>query len=346
MAIQPGSNSVGYPAAGNLPRARACSQPCQSSALWRGLRVASWISAWLVGFGSARAVVAEQHVRLEAKEGRVVVYFGDELFTNYIYHGYEKPILYPIVGPHGIRMTRNWPMDEGFKDEEKDHPHHKSIWFGHMKVNDSSFWHQFEKAGKTIPQQVTVEGSTIKTTNHLVSATGELVAKDDREISFSIAGESRMIDYSVTYHATQGDITFGDDKDGQMGIRMHPALRLEGPVAVGQAINSEGVGSAEIWGKRAKWIDYWGEVEGKTIGIAIFDHPSNLRHPTWWHAREYGLVSANPFGMHYFEGKEVGAGNYTLPQGESLTFKHRFVFHTGDSLAAGIEQIYQGWIGE
>ncbi|MEZ5433878.1 MAG: hypothetical protein R3F31_22470 [Verrucomicrobiales bacterium] len=27
------------------------------------------------------------------------------------------------------------------------------------------------------------------------------------------------------------------------------------------------------------------------------------RHPTWWHARTYGLCAANSWGQHSFEGK-------------------------------------------
>jgi len=47
--------------------------------------------------------------------------------------------------------------------------------------------------------------------------------------------------------------------------------------------------------KHADWCDYYGSIGGKTVGIAMFDHPSNPRHPTTWHVRDYGLFAANPF---------------------------------------------------
>ncbi len=282
-------------------------------------------------------------IRLEAKEDRVTVRLGDEVFTEYIFKGYEKPILYPVIGPSGIGMTRNWPMRDGIENEAHDHPHHKSIWFGHMDVNGENFWASGETAGKTVSKSVTIDGNTIRSENDLVGRDGKLVATDSREISFSADGEMRMIDYTVTYHASQGDILFGDNKDGQMGIRMNPHLRIKGPVASGQAVNSAGVTTADIWGKRANWIDYWGTVNGDVVGIAMFDHPSNLRHPTWWHAREYGLLSANPFGRRDFEGEQAESGDYKLPSGQSLTFKHRFVFHRGDAQAADIAKLYEQW---
>ncbi len=285
-------------------------------------------------------------IRLEAKDDRVTVLIDNEIFTEYITTGYEKPILYPIIGPNGIGMTRNWPMQDGVADEAQDHPHHKSIWFGHMEVNGESFWHSGDTAGKTVQTDISIEGNTIRSQNRLVGRDGKLVATDSREIRFEADGDTRFIDYAVTYHTSESDIVFGDNKDGQMGIRMNPHLRLKGPVATGQAVNSEGVTSAEIWGKRASWIDFWGTVDGQVVGIAMFDHPTNFRHPTWWHARDYGLLSANPFGRQDFEGEQVESGDHKIAKGESLTFKHRFVFHRGDAQQAKIDELYKAWIAK
>ncbi|MEM7314823.1 MAG: PmoA family protein [Planctomycetota bacterium] len=295
---------------------------------------------------STKANQADSRVSLEQHENRITVQADGELFTEYIFKGYEKPILYPIIGPHGIGMTRNWPMKEGVKTEAKDHPHHKSIWFGHMKVNDESFWHSGKNAGTTRQTElVSATGNTIKTKNKLVRRDGEtVVATDSRTIQFSTDEDVRMIDYEVTYHATEGDILFGDNKDGQMGIRMHPALRVKGDVANGQAINSAGDTTKNIWGKRAAWIAYWGKVDDKVVGIAVCDHPTNLRHPTWWHARDYGLLSANPFGIHHFENKKDHVGEFTLKKGDSLTFRHLFIFHPGDYQNGKVDQRFKKWV--
>ncbi len=282
-------------------------------------------------------------IRLESKQDRVSVFVDNELFTEYITTGYEKPILYPIIGPDGIGMTRNYPMKKGVAGEAEDHPHHKSIWFGHMDVNGENFWASGPKAGTTVQTKIAVEGNTIRCNNNLVGSDGKLVATDSREIRFEADGDTRFIDYSVTYHASEVDLVFGDNKDGQMGIRMHQNLELKAP-HTGQAVNSTGVTTKEIWGKRANWIDYWGEVDGKVVGIAMFDHPTNFRYPTWWHARDYGLLSANPFGRQDFEGEKAESGAHKLTKGESLTFKHRFVFHRGDAQQAKIDQLYKAWI--
>jgi hypothetical protein len=97
----------------------------------------------------------------------------------------------------------------------------------------------------------------------------------------------------------------------------------------------------EVWGKPAKWLLYYGTIAGTPMSIAMYDHPANLRHPTTWHAREYGLVTANPFGLHHFLGKEKGTGAYTVKNGESLTLRYRVEFIKGQSLPEDIEKRYQ-----
>ena len=83
-----------------------------------------------------------------------------------------------------------------------------------------------------------------------------------------------------------------------MAVRLNEVMRLtHGKAAgTGHIVQSTGVRDGATWGKRAEWCDYYGPVEGQVVGIAIFDHPSNPAHPTWWHVRDYGLFAANPFG--------------------------------------------------
>ena len=50
-----------------------------------------------------------------------------------------KPVLYPIIGPGGTRMTRI-SFKKGTPGEAGDHPHHASLWFTHGQVNGISFY--------------------------------------------------------------------------------------------------------------------------------------------------------------------------------------------------------------
>ncbi len=82
-------------------------------------------------------------------------------------------------------------------------------------------------------------------------------------------------------------------------------------------------------------------MEGKTLGAAIFDHPTNPRFPTWWHVRDYGLFAANPFGRHDFESlPDKAAGNLVVPAGQSVTFRYRFYLHEGDEKQGKVAERY------
>jgi hypothetical protein len=78
------------------------------------------------------------------------------------------------------------------------------------------------------------------------------------------------------------------------------------------------------------------------------DHTKNLRHPTWWHARDYGLVAANPFGAHGLGGEEDRAGEYRLAPGESLTQRYLVVLAQGEGdralSAAEVDALYRWWV--
>src|SRR5262249_54449101 len=141
----------------------------------------------------------------------------------------------------------------------------------------------------------------IRSKDKWVDADGVTVLTDDRTMRIYNVKSGRMFDFEVTLHASNGDITFNDTKEGTMAIRIAETMRLKQPKnkpGEGHIINSEGVKDGDTWGKHADWVDYYGPVGGKTVGFAMFDHPSNPRHPTTWHVRDYGLFAANPFGLH------------------------------------------------
>ena len=96
-------------------------------------------------------------------------------------------------------------------------------------------------------------------------------------------------------------------------------------------------------GKPAEWVDYYGPVEGDTVGVAILDHPQSFRHPTHWHVRNYGLFAANPFGYKDFGEKEKGEGKYTLEPGKTMEFRYRVYFHGGTTEAARVARVYEGF---
>ncbi|MGC8791980.1 MAG: PmoA family protein, partial [Bryobacteraceae bacterium] len=190
------------------------------------------------------------------------------------------------------------------------------------------------------------EGS-IEASFDWVDGTGKAILDERRTMVFHSDPNLRIVDFDIVLTALD-TVKFGDTKEGTFALRLAPSLEEpsrgapESPARTGKMVNAEGLeGERQVWGKRSAWVDYFGEVEGEKLGIAIFDHPGNPRHPTFWHARSYGLFAANIFGERDFMADKTRDGSMTLKPGEKLRFRYRVVIHPGDHRSAGIADLYR-----
>jgi len=285
----------------------------------------------LVLFMATSSAAAQSKIEIE-KEGdrKFKVTFGDQHFATYNFSRKEsKPFLHPIYGPGEIRMTRDFPMKET-KGEADDHPHHKSMWVGH-EVNGIDFWTCREGA-KIVVQTASAGDENVLANSNWIDSDEKVICSDTTTWKFGANERSRWIDCNFTLMASEGPITINDTKEGTVAIRTHPDLRLtpdpKGGVeeVFGKAFNNQGTTGKKVWGQSSSWLLYTGEIEKKPASILILDEPANFRHPTTWHARDYGLIAANPFGLHDFLGMEKGDGEVKLAKGQSLTLRYRFMF--------------------
>ena len=83
-----------------------------------------------------------------------------------------------------------------------------------------------------------------------------------------------------------------------------------------------------MWGTRGPWMALRGTINAEPVTVVIFDHPSNHGHPTYWHARGYGLFAANPFGRQGYDPKQQPI-TFTLKPGATMIFRHRILVLNG-----------------
>lgn len=273
---------------------------------------------------------------------------GNQVVAVYVKRSFSKPIIYPLIGPTGAKMTRDYPMVADSKDEAHDHPHHRSLWFTHGEVNGVDFWlegeHKDRKGGEQIHQAFTQvaggEKAVVASTNLWKSPAGETVLSDRRRFTFAADADARWVDCEVQLIASHGDVHFGDTKEGSFGVRVAESMKVEAKKG-GKIINSAGETDGQAWGRPADWVDYFGPVGNETVGLAIFCHPTSFHHPTRWHVRTYGLFAANPFGVYHFTGDKQPTDGVRLPKGESLTLRYRVLMHKGDEKTGRIVERYQ-----
>lgn len=311
---------------------------------------------------AAWAAPSLAEVTVQPSDKGAVVKIDGKLFTEYVTAAASEknpatPILWPIIGPTGQPVTRAYPMAEGHRAERKDHPHHRSLWFNHGSVNGLSFWDRALIRHDRFVEMKSGPTGRIVTENSWVDGEGVAVCTDVRTLTFGVKGETRWVDFDIVVKAGEKPVTFGDTKEGMFGVRVAGTVSVDAakpdryvpdpdPSWGGHIANSEGLRDGQAWGKRAAWVDYYGPIEGETVGIAILNHPKSFRYPTYWHVRTYGLFTANPFGVRDFEGKEAPDGSYTLQPGESMTFHYRLLFHKGDEKQGRIAEAFAEYSAE
>ncbi len=282
----------------------------------------------------------------------------------------KKPVLYPIVDADGVTVTRGWPLAPrpGERTDHPHHDglwfNYSNVnGFDFWNNSDAIPPQRAPKMGTIVFDKI-VSSKSGATKGELVTsstwvegnqqtATIPILAETTHYV-FAHDGSTRTIDLIVTLKALD-HVVFHDDKDGLLGLRVARWLEspeekggtftdsngVATPVAAaanlpgvapptGEYHTSEGVKGEAVWSTRARWCALTGHNEsGHAVTIAIFDHPGNVGYPTYWHARGYGLFAANPLGRHMFDPKQPPL-DFTLNQGQSVTFRYRVAIYTGN----------------
>lgn len=308
---------------------------------------------------------------------RVDVLIDGQPFTSYTWTDQLKvPTLYPILAASGTPITRGFPL-EPRPGERVDHPHHAGLWLNYGDVNGVDFWN----SSSVLPPAEQAKMGTVLH-RRIVKASGgpdrgelevemDWIMPDGQKIlsettSYVFRGEAgrRMIDHTTTLTALDKEVALKDDKEGMFGLRVRRELEQPTNESVvyieadgkpgtvksirkddttGEYRSSEGKVGDAVWSTRGRWVSLTGKVKDEAITIAMLDHPQNVGFPTYWHARGYGLFSANPLGQAAFSnGKDKL--NFTLAPKQSTTFRYRVIVLSGAAPAEQIETQYRQFV--
>lgn len=293
--------------------------------------------------------------------------------------GVAKPYLYPVLAPNGVGVTRAWPVEKGLPGEATtDHIHQKSVWFCHgdvipegveLKIKSANkadkgvdFWSEAKDKDGTArhgkikcvkvgePKQHDKTHASVETHNEWFTPDGVKIMDEVRTIHFIEGKEGRTFAFDIVLKATVCPITFGDTKEGSFGIRVHDGLRpteKTGAVvttAEGKTVTPPVKDNMTIWGYPAAWIDYSGKLDGKEVGIAVFDHPTNPKAN--WHVRAYGLNAANPFARAHSgfpSQKETTSPLLKIEKGGEMKLKYAVYAHTGDAKTGKVAEAFEAF---
>jgi hypothetical protein len=308
-------------------------------------------------------VGATPRVQLDARtkgEASVAFLVGSQVAGRYhTLPTAAKPYWWPLIAPSGVMLTRGWPMEKPAPGGSTDHVHQKSAWFGHGDVigegiaggakgkGGVDFWSEGPGHGQIISRTTACDANgvpaRIANCNEWRTAVGLKILDETRFVELVALNHARLFVVDIDLYASVCPVTFGDTKEGTLGVRVNDRLRVQ---SGGIIRNADGkVGERACWGRRSAWCDYSGVIDGKPAGITVLDDPRNP-YPACWHCRGYGLLAANPFGRARSGFPDVKGRTdlVKLAKGEHLKLRYGLLLHDGDVESGGVADCYSKFV--
>jgi hypothetical protein len=303
-----------------------------------------WL-VFMIGFafvcvaGEGCREYATHTIGLEQENSSLAAYTGGKVVLRYRYEDVPfKPYLQELFTPNGVNVLRDAPAD---------HLHHHALMFA-VAVDGVNFWEEQNQPGRQkhrsfahyvdVGDEETLNMSGFdehldwvdpRTDRVLLKEvrTIKTFGKEDRDVTL-VTWQSKFIPPAGTDSATlTGSAYFG------LGMRF-----LKSMDTGGRFVNSEGQdGVSGTNERRAKWCAYSATAEGKDVTIAMFDDPSNARHPATWFTMDnpFAYLSAT-LNLH----KEPLKVTSTEP----LVLRYGVALWDGRVEESRINEVYESWI--
>lgn len=299
----------------------------------RCLSLVLLLASWLPCGASA----VDRGFEFSAADDRLQIDFGGEPVATYIWRDAEipRPYFAHLRTLGGTQVTRNHPPVEG--QDRTDHAtFHPGLWLAFGDISGADFWRNkaaVAHRGFAAPANADFNGGfTVR--NEYVSD-GNTVCEETCQIDF----RRRPGGYVITWDSVftgKHEFAFGDQEEMGLGVRLATPLSVK---SGGRMVNSDGrVNESEVWGQQADWCGASGTIDGVTVGVALFSDPANFRRP-WFHARDYGLLVANPFGENAFT--KGPRSHVVVRPGEKFRLRYGVFVYEGE---VDVAAAYSDWL--
>ena len=266
-------------------------------------------------------------VDLVQESGKITVMIGGEPMATYCYadESILRPYFAQVRAPGSVQVTRNQPPIEG--QDSIDHAKlHPGIWMAFGDLDGGDFW---RNRGRVVHEDFVeqpkggLNKGSFAVRNRYERKDGTTVCHELCRYKILVRPNGYMLLWDSIFSGKK-EFFFGDQEEMGLGVRVASPITVK---AGGEMLDSGGrVGPQQIWGKTANWCDYSGVIGGQYVGMTIMADSANFR-PSWLHARDYGLLVANPFGRKAFTGGEPS--RVVVRPGKTFRLRYGVLLHTG-----------------
>ncbi len=278
--------------------------------------------------------------------GELRITVGGEPMATYCYADKDitRPYFAHVRAPGGIQVTRNHPPQAG---DAQDHARlHPGIWLAFGDLGGHDYWRLKARVvgGEFVlkPEGGPRRGTFAVRNRYLTTDGGKTVCTETCRYTILVRPAGYLLICDSVFTSDTGDFYFGDQEELGLGVRLATPIAVKSRKG-GRLLDSEGRRNERgIWGKQADWCDYSGTVDGHSVGIAIMPDPGNVRRSRW-HARDYGFMAANPFGVKAFTGGTPS--RIVVKRGQSHRLRYGVLLHGGfDDPATELRKAYEDFL--
>ena len=251
-----------------------------------------------------------------------------------------KPCFHPVSLLDGTVLTWFRPPD---------HTWHRALWFSWKYINHVNYWEEDRKTG--------LSAGLTELTDVKITPADDHSARIEMTLSYhppqkpAVLTEKRLITVSppddkgnyridwrcsftagLEYVVLDRTPPAGQEGGKSWGGYAGLSARLAENLTEFKVLNSKLKQNTNAHGQKARWTDFSALTpDGRPAGIAIFDHPSNLRHPTQWY------ISKKSPKKNNFSSAPLFDKPYTIPAGKTLTLKYRVLVHAAKGRAKSLD---------
>jgi Methane oxygenase PmoA len=285
----------------------------------------------------------EPPVQFAPGDGKIAVVIDGLPIAVYYYKDAKitRPFFAHVRAPSGVQVTRHHPPIEGqdLMDHDTFHP---GIWMSFGDISGSDYWRikaRVRHAGFAEEPKMGLGKGTFAVRNEYLDQKNpsNVVCNEIARYTVFVRPAGYLLAWDSTFSSDK-EFYFGDQEEMGIGFRVATPLRVGSkpddkvPAGNGTIVDAKGrKNEKEIWGNSSDWCDYSGTMAGERVGMTIFCHPANLR-PSWFHARDYGMLEANEFGRQAFH--KGDASKVVVKPGEKLRIRYGVLIHSNPADSA------------